>query len=179
MQAPGSSGEDRSGGFEGGGWAAPYWEEVMAQVRREAMHAPYDMLFGRKTYDIFASHFPKAGASPETDMMNAGRKYVVTSNPNGLHWTNSTAITGDIPEAVHGLKAEDGPLLQVHGSGQLIQTLHAHGLIDEYRLWTFPVVVGSGKRLFEPGCGTASLHLEKTEPCSNGVVMSVYRREKQ
>ena len=177
MQSPSSSGEDRSGGFGGGGWAAPYWQEVMRQVRREAMDTPYDMLLGRKTYDLFANHWPEAGSSPEADMMNAGRKYVVTSNPNGLHWNNSTAITGDIPAAIRRLKSQDGPLVQVHGSGKLIQLLAEHDLIDEYRLWTFPVVAGSGKRLFEPGCATASLRLTKTEPCENGVVMRFYRRD--
>lgn len=175
MQAPSSPDEDRSGGFGGGGWAAPYWGEVMHQVRREAMAAPYDMLFGRKTYDIFAGHFPKAGSSPEADAMNAARKYVVTSEPDTLRWANSTAITGNIPDAIRQLKGQDGPLLQVHGSGKLIQTLHTHGLIDEYRLWTFPVVAGSGKRLFETGCAAASLRLTKTETCSNGVVMRFYR----
>jgi len=175
MQGPGSPDEDRSGGFTAGGWAALYWEEVMDQVRREAMQTPYEMLFSRKTFDIFADHFPKAGKSPETDMMNAARKYVVTSTPGTLGWRNATAITGDIPAAVRELKDQDGPLLQVHGSGKLIQTLHAHGLIDEYRLWTFPVVVGSGKRLFEPGCATAELHLTRCEPCANGVVMRFYR----
>jgi len=176
-QGPSSPDEDRSGGFGGGGWAAPYWEEVMRQVRREAMRNPYDMLFGRKTFDTFANHFPKAGKSPEADMMNAARKYVVTSTPGTLGWSNATAITGDIPAAVQKLKAQDGPLLQVHGSGTLIQLLAEHGLIDEYRLWTFPVVAGSGKRLFEPGCATASLRLTKCEPCSNGVVMRFYRRD--
>ncbi len=175
MQGPSSPDEDRSGGFAVGGWARPYWDEVMSQVRREAMLKPYDMVFGRKTYDIFANHFPKAGKSPEAIAMNAAKKYVATSSPEGLSWKNSEALTGDIAEEIHALKAQDGPLLQVHGSGKLIQTLHTHGLIDEYRLWTFPVVLGSGKRLFEPGCAPANLRLTRTEPCANGVVMRFYR----
>jgi len=177
MQGPSSPDEDRSGGFAAGGWASPYWTEVMAQVRREAMSEPYDMLFGRRTYDLFANHFPEAGQSPEADMMNAARKFVVTSDTKGLAWSNSTAITGDIVEAIRDLKRQDGPLLQVHGSGSLIQALHVNSLIDEYRLWTFPVVVGAGKRLFEEGGTPIELRLTKCVPSASGVVMRFYRRD--
>ncbi len=177
MQGPSAPDEDRSGGFTGGGWAAPYWQDVMAQVWDEAMAEPYDMLFGRKTYEIFAGHWPKAGTdNPISAMMNAARKYVATNTLVELEWANSVAVGGDAARAVAALKSQDGPLLQVHGSGQLIQALLAADLIDEFRLWTFPVLAGSGKRLFEGGVEPRPLQLVKSAPCGNGAAMSVYRR---
>lgn len=176
MQAPGMPDEDRSGGFDGGGWAAPYWEEVMGQVQREAMAAPYDMLFGRKTYELFAGHWPEVEEeNPVSTMMNNARKYVATNRLTDLTWQNSTVLSGDIASEIARLKSQDGPLLQVHGSWQLIQMLLAHQLIDEFRLWTFPVMAGAGKRLFDGGAPPASLKLIKTEACANGAVMSIYR----
>lgn len=176
MQAPSMPDEDRSGGFDRGGWAAPFWEGVMAQVHREAMSEPYDMLFGRKTYDLFAGHWPDRTDDPAATIMNAARKYVVTSDGSGLAWANSTAVSGDLSGELIRLKRQGGPLLQVHGSWQLIQFLLRQDLVDEIRLWTFPVIVGSGKRLFEPGQRAAKLELVKSEASSNGAVMSIYRR---
>ncbi len=176
MQGPGSPEEDPSGGFVGGGWAAPYWEEVMAQVWDEAMAAPYDILFGRKTYEIFAGYWPKSGEdNPVSAKMNAARKYVVTNTLDRFDWANSEPVRGDAVEAVGDLKKQDGPLLQVHGSGGLIQSLLAADLIDELRLWTFPVVVGSGRRLFGDVTVPSTLRLTKSAACANGAVMSVYR----
>jgi dihydrofolate reductase len=174
MQAPGHPEEDTSGGFSHGGWSAKYWDEVMEQVMREAMADPYCLVLGRKTYDTFAAHWPNAD-DPVARKLNDSTKYVVTSNPNKLDWKNSIRVTGDIAEEITRLKKEEGPLLQGHGSWQLIQHLLARGLIDEFRLWTFPVVVGSGKRLFDQGVVTAGFTLTKTEATSNGVVMSIYR----
>ncbi len=128
MQAPKLPEEDRSGGFGGGGWADPYWDEVMALVGNEAMAEPYDVLFGRNTYDVFAAH-----ATDEHPLPNAN-KFVATSNPDTLSWHRSTALTGDIAAEVARLKGQDGPLLQVHGSCELVQTLLAHSLVDELRL---------------------------------------------
>ncbi len=176
MQAPSMADEDRSGGFDQGGWAAPYWNGAMAQVTREAMAEPYDMLFGRRTYDLFAGHWPDAPKSAVSERMNAARKYVVTSDPGSLAWANTIPLTGDVKDEICGLKAQDGPLLQVHGSARLIQALLAHDLIDEFRIWTFPVVVGSGKRLFEAGTPLATLSLSKAEATTNGVSMTIYRR---
>jgi dihydrofolate reductase len=176
MQAPSMPDEDRSNAFERGGWAAPFWEEVMEQVQREAMGSPNDILFGRKTYDMFAGHWPDAEPGPVSRMLNAARKYVVTSRPTELSWRNSIPVAGDIPKEVTRLKQQDRPLLQVHGSWELIQLLLAHGLIDEFRLWTFPVFAGSGKRLFGDDVPPATLSLVKTEACSNGVVMGIYRK---
>lgn len=176
MQAPGLPDEDRSGGFANGGWAAPYWEEVMSQVGREAMAQPYDMLLGRKTYDLFAGHWPEVESSPVADMMNAATKHVVTSSPGALKWANSHAISGDVANSIANLKTQAGPLLQVHGSSELIQGLIANDLVDEFRLWTFPTVVGPGKRLFQQDSGKRNLRLVKSEACSNGVIMTIYRR---
>lgn len=173
MQAPRLPDEDCSGGFEHGGWATPHWEAVMEQVSREAMAAPYDVLLGRKTYDAFAANFPEAG---DDHPMNQARKFVVTSTSSPLAWNNSTPITGNIPAEISRLKAQDGPLLQVHGSSRLIQTLFEHGLVDELRLWTFPVVVGAGKRLFYPDTALDRLKLVKAEAGPTGVIMSIYRR---
>lgn len=175
IQAPSMADEDRSGGFEHGGWAQPYWDDVMTQVMREAMAEPYDLLLGRRTYDLFARHWPDAPKTALSERINAARKYVVTSDPASLAWANSAALTGDAAAAIRALKAADGPLLQIHGSGQLIQTLLAQGLIDELRLWTFPVVLGGGKRLFGQNVPPAAFNLIKAEPSGNGAVMSIYR----
>lgn len=174
MQSPSGPEEDPSGGFSQGGWARNCWDEVMAMVVREAMAVPYDLLLGRKTYETFAAHFPSAD-NPIAVQLNNATKFVVTSESGELQWKNSVRITGDIAAEVSRLKNQDGPLLQVHGSWQLIQTLLSHGLIDEFRLWTFPVVVGSGKRLFNQGIVPIDLTLAKTQACSTGAMMSIYR----
>ena len=179
MQSPTSPEEDASGGFTGGGWGAPYWAEVMPQVYAEAMSEPYDLLFGRRTYDVFASHWPSVSAAedPVAARLNGGYKYVATrSAEHPLPWGPATRITGDVVGRIREHKAGDGPLIQVHGSSELIQTLLKHDLIDEYRLWVFPVVVGSGKRLFADGVVPGSLRLVRTGSTGNGVVMTVYRR---
>lgn len=170
MQAPKMPEEDRSGGFDGGGWADPYWDEVMTLVGKEAMAEPYDVLFGRNTYDVFAAY-----ATDDYPMHNFN-KIVATSKPETLGWNNSTPITGDIAAEVARLKQQDGPLLQVHGSCELVQTLFSQNLVDELRLWTFPVVLGAGKRLFGSGAVPADFKLVKTDSTSNGVIMGIYRR---
>ncbi|HUS53879.1 MAG TPA: dihydrofolate reductase family protein [Thermohalobaculum sp.] len=176
MQSPTSPDEDPSGGFTNGGWAVNCWAEVMEQVMREAMADPYDLLLGRKTYELFANFAPKAPSNNrEAQKLNSARKYVATSTLSNLEWNNSHPITGDIASEVARLKKQDGPLLQVHGSWQLIQTLHSNQLIDEYRLWTFPVIVGSGKRLFADGSAPTGLKLTKTDRCPTGATMTFYR----
>ncbi len=177
MQAPSHPDEDSSGGFVHGGWAQPCWDEVMTQVQAEAMQVPYDLLLGRKTYDLFAASWPQASdENPVAAMLNNARKFVITSNGERLEWNNSTRVAGDIANEIGKLKKEEGPLLQVHGSWQLIQTLLAHDLVDEIRLWTFPVVLGSGKRLFESGVAPTNLTLVKTAAVPSGATMSIYRR---
>ncbi len=176
MQAPGVPEEDFSGGFTQGGWANDCWDEVMTQVGREAMAEPYDLLLGRTTYELFASSFANSNNdNPVADKLNSARKYVVTSTLDNLKWQNSEKITGDITEKLFRLKKQDGPLLQVHGSWQLIQLLLSNGLIDEFRLWTFPVVVGKGKRLFADGAVPAKYQLCKFETCPSGAFMHFYK----
>ena len=176
MQGPSSPEEDLSDGFTQGGWAQKCWDDVMMQVMQEAMAEPYDLLLGRKTYEIFASHFQNAGVdNPVANKLNNATKYVVTSTLSSLDWNNSQRIAGDIATEVAKLKKQDGPLLQIHGSWQLIQTLLKNNLIDELRLWTFPVVVGSGKRLFDDGTVPTEFELTKMDSCQSGAVMSFYR----
>ena len=176
MQGPGSSEEDPSNGFSQGGWAVRYWDDVMPQVMQEAMSEPYDMLFGRNTYETFAAYWPHVtDGNPVAAILNTARKYVVTSKLDNLEWKNSTRVAGDIKSEISTLKEQQGPLLQIHGSGELIQELINNNLIDEFRLWTFPVVVGSGKRLFEQGILPFRLRLTKTEALPCGVNMSFYQ----
>ena len=173
MQSPKMPEEDPSDGFRHGGWADPHWDGVMAQVEKEAMAVPYDLLLGRKTYELFAPHFSAAG---NKNPMNNATKFVATSTLTKLDWNNSVILAGDVAEEVTRLKNQDGPLLQVHGSWQLIQTLLSNDLIDEFRIWTFPVVVGSGKRLFGEGAIPKKLTLLKASTTATGVTMSIYRQ---
>ena len=172
MQAPRLPDEDSTGGFAHGGWAVPCWDEVMEQVGAEAMSEPYDLLLGRNTYDRFASSFSPDSENP----MNKAVKYVATSHPDTLGWQNSVALTNDLPQRIGELKRQEGLLLQVHGSWQLARLLLAEGLVDLLRLWTFPVVVGTGKRLFENDSQPIDLELIKSEATPGGAVMSLYRR---
>ncbi len=175
MQAPGHPEEDTSGGFSHGGWSAQYWDEVMEQVLREAMAEPYDLLLGRRTYESFAAYWPQAD-DPVARTLNGATKYVATSASDELEWENSQKLTGDIAVEVAKLKTQGSRLLQVHGSWKLIQTLLPAELIDEFRLWTFPVAVGSGKRLFGEGTVLTDFKLKKTGSTANGVTMSIYSR---
>lgn len=153
-----------------------YWDGVMPHVAHVAMSRPYDILFGRATYDLFARHWPNAPKSDLSDRLNAAQKYVATSRSDPLTWENSVALTGDTLAAVARLKAEDGPLLQIHGSPALIQTLHANDLIDEFRVWNFPVVVGAGKRLFEDSVAPRHYAVKGVEALENGVIHHTLRR---
>lgn len=177
MQAPNSVDEDPTGGFTSGGWARKCWEDVMQQVMQEAMSMPYDLLLGRKTYELFAENFTGTeNNNPVATKLTNATKYVVSSTLDSLKWKNSKLITGDIAMEVTRLKNQHGPLLQVHGSWQLIQTLLANDLIDEFRLWTFPVVVGCGKRLFHQSSALENLSLIKTDSCPSGAVMHIYKK---
>jgi dihydrofolate reductase len=174
MQAPGGPEEDPSGGFEQGGWSFGYWDGQMQRVMGESMSKPFDLVLGRKTYEIFAAHWPHSddpGAAP----LNTATKHVASTTRRELEWENSKLIEGDVPEAISALKDEDGPELQVHGSANLIQTLLGHGLVDEFRLWIFPLVLGKGKRLFDGGTVPAGLELASSQVSSTGVIMATYR----
>ena len=173
MQAPGGPEEDSTDGFELGGWSVNYWDERMGEVMDEQM-GEFALVIGRKTYDIFAAHWPHAPAEEGGEQMNGATKYVASRSDLDLAWENSVQIEGDVAEGIEALKREDGPELQVHGSSDLIQTLIRHGLVDRFNLWVFPVVVGSGKRLFADGTVPAGLKLAKSEVSSTGVVMGTY-----
>jgi dihydrofolate reductase len=151
-----------------------YWDEQMGQVMGEAMAVPFDLLLGRKTYDIFASYWPNAPEEAGAKPLNEATKYVASRGHPALGWSRSVLIEGDAAEGIAALKRGDGPELQVHGSGNLIQTLLRHNLVDEYRLWVFPVVIGSGKRLFADGTVPADLKLADSKVSSTGVVIGTY-----
>jgi dihydrofolate reductase len=174
MQAPGGPEEDPSGDFEHGGWSFGYWDGQMQTVMGESMGKPFDLVLGRKTYEIFAAHWPHSD-EPGAELLNGATKHVASTTLKELEWENSTLIEGDVPEGIRTLKEADGPELQVHGSANLIQTLLEHGLIDEFRLWIFPVVLGSGKRLFDAGTVPAGVELASSQVSSTGVIMTTYR----
>jgi dihydrofolate reductase len=172
MQAPGGPDEDPVGGFTHGGWAVNYWDDEM-MGRMAAPERPYELLLGRGTYEIFAAHWPYA-EGPIADLLNGTRKHVASTTLERLDWSNSTLIPGDVAEYVGALKREDGPEIQVHGSPGLIQTLLRHDLIDELRVWTFPVVIGTGKRLFGDGAVPAALRLLDNAVTATGVTIGIY-----
>ncbi len=159
MQAPGGPGEDDDGGFAHGGWSVSYWDEQMGEVMGAAMSTPFDLLLGRRTYDIFAAYWPHAPEEAGGKPLNDATKYVASRGRPTLEWSRSVLIEGDAAVGVAALKQEEGPELQVHGSGNLVQTLLHHQLVDEFRLWVFPVVLGAGKRLFADGTVPAGLRL--------------------
>jgi dihydrofolate reductase len=174
MQAPGGPGEDDDGGFAHGGWSVNYWDDRMGEVMGAAMSVPFDLVLGRKTYDIFAAYWPHAPEEAGAKRLNDATKYVASRTRPTLEWAHSVLLEGDAADAIAALKAEDGPELQVHGSANLIQTLLRHNLVDRYRLWVFPLVAGSGKRLFADGTVPAGLRLVDNEVSSTGVVMGTY-----
>jgi dihydrofolate reductase len=176
MQAPGGPEEDPTGGFTHGGWTVNYWDDAMGQVMGEIMAAPFDLLLGRKTYEIFAAHWPHMEGDPVSEKFNAVTKYVATSSAAPLTWKNSVAIRGDVAAEVARLKQQDGPDLLLQGSSVLIQTLLANDLIDQFTLLVFPLVLGSGKRLFGKGAIPAGLKLVDTKVSTTGVTMNTYRR---
>jgi len=177
MQAPGGPDEDREGGFEHGGWSVNYWDEVMGGLIVESTLRGDALLLGRKTYEIFAAHWPKVGGDdPIANKLNSMPKYVASRTIDKVTWNNSTLIKGDVAGAVAALKEQAGGEIQVTGSGDLIQTLIEHDLVDEYRLWVFPVVLGEGKRLFATGAVPAALKLVDTKTSSTGVAIHTYER---
>ena len=177
MQAPGGPEEDREGGFEHGGWSVNYWDEVMGGLIVESTLEAGALLLGRKTYDIFAAHWPHVGDhDPIAAKLNSMPKYVASRTIDKVTWNNSTLIKGDVAGSVAALKEQAGGEIQVTGSGDLIQTLIEHDLVDEYRLWVFPVVLGEGRRLFATGAVPAALKLIDTKTSSTGVAIHAYER---
>ena len=177
MQGPGGPDEDRSDGFDLGGWLVPHFDEAMGEIIAEWTQQADALLLGRRTYEIFAAHWPRVGdGDPVAAKLNSMPKYVASRTLDAVDWSNTTLIEGDVAEAVAELKRQPGTEIQVTGSGDLIQTLMRHDLVDEYRLWTFPVLLGRGKRLFAGGAMPAGLALTDTKTSTTGVVISTYRR---
>ena len=178
MQAPGGPEEDPDGGFEHGGWSVGYWDERMGELALEIHLAAGGVLFGRKTYEILGSYWPRVGDDdPMAAKLNAVPKYVASRTLDTFEWANSSLLDGDVPDAVGSIKAEDGgdPLLVIGSSG-LIQTLIQHDLVDTFKVWTFPVVLGEGKRLFGDGAIPAGLELNDIQTSTTGVTVATYER---
>jgi dihydrofolate reductase len=175
MQAPGGPEEDEAAGFAHGGWSVSHFDAAVDQAMDELMGRPFELVLGRRTYDIFAGFWPHASEEQGAKLLNAATKHVASRSRPALEWENSVLIEGDAAEGVAALKEQDGPELQVHGSGDLIQTLLRHGLIDEFHLLVFPVLVGSGKRLFADGTLPAGLELVDGKVSPSGVVIGTYR----
>ena len=175
MQAPGGPGEDPTGGFKHGGWTVHYWDDVMGEVMGKTMAEPFDLLLGRKTYEIFAAHWPELHGDPIADKFNAATKYVATSSQAPLSWKNSVAMR-DAAVEVQRLKQEEGPHLLVQGSSVLVQTLLANDLIDQFNLMVFPLLLGRGKKFFGTGAMPAALKLVESKVSTTGVTMNTYVR---
>ncbi len=177
MQAPGGPREDISLGFKYGGWSVGYWDDFMGKVMETQMAKPFDMLLGRKTYEIFAAYWPNAKNQPGADRLNEAKKYVVSTTLTKLDWKNSVLVTGDIVDKIKKLKDQDGPEIQVHGSSNLIQTLLKNDFVDELRLKIFPIALGTGKRLFGEGTNPAAFKLIEGKISPKGVIVANYLRE--
>lgn len=175
VQAPGGPTEDRSGRFIHGGWSVTYWDEMMGKLMGDFMTPPFDLLLGHFTYKIFAGHWPKiTGDDPLAAKLNSVKKYVVSRKRLKLEWNNSQQVTGNVVNAIKNLKAQDGPEIQVHGSGNLAQTLIKNGLVDEFQIFIFPVTIGKGKRLFAEGTRPEGFKLLESKVSTTGVIIARY-----
>lgn len=175
MQSPGGREEDPTNGFSHGGWAMAYGDDVLHEEIGQTISGAFDMLLGRRTYEIFAAYWPEHGDNPIGQAFNAARKYVATHSLDHLGWENAHIVGGDAVAQIRRLKEGEGPALHVWGSSELLQTLIAAGLVDEFRLWVFPVVLGKGKRLFGDGIPPAGLMLVSVRATARGVVLATYR----
>src|ERR687885_1023129 len=177
MQAPGGPEEDPTGGFEHGGWLFGYSDDFLLNVMIKQTSNPFDLLLGRKTYEIFAAHWPYVNADdPFAAKLNNAKKYVASKTLTKLDWNNSELINGDVPQGIKRIKEQDGPKIQVHGSSNLVQTLLKHDLVDELWLKIFPVTLGPGKRLFAEGTIPAEFNLLESEISPSGVIIANYER---
>jgi dihydrofolate reductase len=174
MQGPGGPEEDPSNGFTQGGWAMPFVDEAARKVIDETISGEFDLLLGRRTYQIWVGYWPHQDNSIGK-AFNKATKYVVTRTLDQLDWKKSRRIGGDVVDELRKVKSTDGPPLHLWGSNQLLQTLIAADLIDEYRLWVFPVIVGSGKRLFESGVPARGLSLVASQSTPSGILVATYR----
>jgi dihydrofolate reductase len=178
MQAPGGPNEDREGGFRHGGWLVPYFDEKFGEIMTEWTKRAGAFLLGRKTYEIFAASWPNSTdpADEAATALNTRPKFVASHTLDKVTWNNSHLLKGDVAEEVAKLKVQEGGEIQVHGSSDLLQTLLKHNLIDTLRIWQFPVVVGTGKRLFGDGTIPGSFRLVDTQQIATGAVLHVYER---
>ncbi len=174
MQGPGGPTEDTSGNFTQGGWTVPYFDEFLGQVMNAQMSVPFDLLLGRKTFEIFASYWPQH--QEEGAGINHATKYVASNTLTSHTWSKSVFLKGNIVDEIKQLKEQDGPDLQVHGSGNFIQTLLEHDLVDELWLKIFPVTLGKGKRLFDKGTIPASFALVDSKVSPSGVIIANFTR---
>jgi len=175
MQAPGGPEEDPTGGFSHGGWMFAYGDEGMDISAAGFDGKDRELVLGRRTYQIFEAYWPYQPADdPIAKTLNAAKKHVASRTLTNLHWNNSALLYGDVVSAVLALKAKPGPDLQVIGSGNLIQTLQGASLVDEFNVWTFPLVLGRGKRLFGEDARPSALRLVRSQVSASGVVMSTY-----
>ena len=176
MQAPGGPEEDPTGGFAHGGWAFPFFDEEMGKGVDEMFAEPFDLLLGRKTYDIFAAHWPYAEpGDPIGSRFDRITKYVATRNPDmALGWQNSRTLGPDVVDAIRTLKSEDGPNLLTQGSTDFLQTLFRHGLVDEMYVSVFPVILGKGKRLFADTAAPVTVTLAGSRASGSGIVINKY-----
>ena len=187
MQAPGGPEEDPTGGFKFGGWMFPYFDETLAAAMGESFSTPYELLLGRRTYDIFAAHWPHVTTDPEAKGYDAGeaeiarqfnsiKKHVATHRPDSLTWKNSEWLGPDAVAKLRELKKKDGPILLTQGSSELVRLLLEQDLVDELRLLIFPVVLGRGKRLFGERSHPGAFELAGSKTSPSGVVVATYRR---
>jgi dihydrofolate reductase len=178
MQAPGGPEEDSSGGFRYGGWTVPYTDEFSMKEMIRQMSRPFDLLLGRKTYEIFAGYWPNHNphGDPIAAGLNNATKYVVSKTLTKPGWNTSVVLSGDVVGQIKKLKEGNGPDLQVHGSGNLIQTLMKHDLVDELWLKIFPLTLGPGKRLFADGTIPAAFRLQESKTSPSGVIFASYQR---
>jgi len=174
IQAPGGPKEDISGGFKYGGWTAPYFDDFASKVMGEQMSKAFELLLGRTTFEIFASYWPHHSA--RWPGVNEAKKYVVSHREMKLEWNNSVLLKDDVVSKVKKLKEQDGPDLQVYGSGNFVQTLLKHDLVDELWLKLFPITLGSGKHLFAEGTSPAAFTLIGSKVSPLGVIFAQYRR---
>jgi len=178
IQAPGGPDEDLASGFTYGGWSVPLWDDFLDQVTLEKMSQPYELVLGRKTYEVFAAYWPQQNTetNPIAASFNTMKKYVASRTLQQLNWTNSTLLRGDVAQEIHELKQQDGPMLLVQGSANLVQTLLKHDLVDELWLNIFPITLGGGKRLFAEGTLPAAFTLREARTSSRGVIVASYER---
>lgn len=174
LQAPGGPDEDRTGNFKWGGWMAPYGDDITDQFLGEIFQQPFDLLLGRRTYDIFSAYWPYQEGHPIGKKFDSVEKYVVASKAPDMSWENSTLITGDVVAGLKKLKEQDGPTLLVHGSGRLIQTLLQHNLVDKLNIWIHPITLGSGKKLFEEGAQPVNWKMTDSKVSATGVILATY-----